>query len=230
VQPGVSILHAKWVRRLGHYALHLTLASRTSHRLQSIGESRLPIGPISGLCAAAGIGDTTPWYRSLPGIILDKGSDDMIDNRPAARAGAMRHVAVTAVLLTGTLLLAGCFAKPGPPGSKLRIYAADVTGEAKVCEVPKVSPVAGQSIQAAIKVVNDGGWCGVRVHMDGPKPFGAGLLTARPAHGAVTIHMVGDDTRIDYTPDNKFAGDDSFAVQLVPGDATVQVAVSVVAP
>jgi hypothetical protein len=174
---------------------------------------------------------TTPWYRSRPGIILDKGSDDMIDNRPAARAGAMRQMAVTAVLLTGTLLLAGCFAKPGgPPGSRLRIYAADVTGAAKVCEVPKVSPVAGQTTQAAMKVVNDGGWCGIPVHMDGPKPFGAGLLTTRPAHGAVTIHMVGDDTRIDYTPDRKFAGDDSFAVELVPGDATVQVAVSVVAP
>jgi hypothetical protein len=152
----------------------------------------------------------------------------MIDDRVAARAGATRHVAVIAILLTGALL-AGCSPKSTETGSRPRIYAADVTGAAKVCEVPKVTPGAGQTTEAVIKIVNDGGWCGIQVHLDGPKPFGAGLLTTRPAHGAVTVHKVGGDTRIDYTPDRRFAGNDSFAVKLVPGDATVQVAVSVAA-
>jgi hypothetical protein len=154
----------------------------------------------------------------------------MIDDRTAFHVSVTWHVATTAVLLT-SLLLAGCAAPNGGlAGSKLRVYAADVTGSAKVCEMPKVSPVADQTIEAAIKLGNDGGWCGIVVHQDGPKPFGAGLLTVRPAHGAVTIHEVGDETRIDYTPDRKFAGSDSFAVRLVPGNATVQVAVSVAAP
>jgi hypothetical protein len=153
----------------------------------------------------------------------------MIDDWPASRAGMMRHVAMTATLLIGSLL-AGCSNHAGPAGSRLRVYAADVTGAAKVCEVPKVDPVAGKPAEVAMKVVNDGGWCGIPVHQDGPKPFGAGLLTARPAHGSVTIHPVGDNTRIDYTPDRKYSGSDSFAIKLVPGDAAIQVAVTVAVP
>ena len=44
------------------------------------------------------------------------------------------------------------------------------------------------------------------------------------------IHEVGDNTRIDYTPDRGFSGTDSFAVKLIPGDAKVIVAVTVTAP
>jgi hypothetical protein len=154
----------------------------------------------------------------------------MMDDRAAPRAGVMRCGAMTVILLTGVLLV-GCSPTPAVvAGPRLRVYAADVTGTAKVCDVPKVDPAAGQTTEAAMIVGNDGGWCGIRVHQDGPKPFGAGLLTTRPAHGAVTVHLVGDDTRIDYTPDRKFAGSDSFAVRLVPGNATVQVAVSVAPP
>ena len=155
----------------------------------------------------------------------------MTNNRVAPRAGAMRHVAGTTLLLTG-LVLAGCANNQaaGPAGSRLRVYAADVTGAAKVCDVPKVTPVAGASSEAAIKVTNDGGWCGISVHQDGPKPFNAGLLMARPAHGEVTIHEVGDETRIDYTPDRGFAGSDTFVVKLIPGGATVHVAVAVASP
>jgi hypothetical protein len=131
--------------------------------------------------------------------------------------------------MTG-LVLAGCaHPGPGPAASNLRVYAADVAGAAKVCEVPKVNPVAGAGSEAAIKVVNDGGWCGIPVHQDGPKPFDAGLLEKRAAHGDVTIHEVGDNTRIDYTPDRGFAGNDTFAVKLIPGDATINVAVTVTA-
>lgn len=149
----------------------------------------------------------------------------MIDDRAALRAGAMRHVARTALLITG-LLLAAC-SHVETKKSTLRVYAADLAGGAKVCDVPPVNPIAGASSEAAIKVANDGGWCGISLHQAGPKPFAAGLLTTRPDHGSVMIHEVGDDTRIDYTPDRGFAGSDAFAVKLIPGDETLKVAVTV---
>jgi hypothetical protein len=36
-------------------------------------------------------------------------------------------------------------------------------------------------------------------------------------------------TRIDYTPNKGFVGTDAFAVKLIPGDATVRVAVTAAA-
>jgi hypothetical protein len=146
----------------------------------------------------------------------------------------MRHVADIPLLPAGLLLaglaLAGCsHPVAGPAGPTLRVYAADLSGAAKVCDVPKVTPVPGASASAPLKMANDGGWCGIRVHQDGPKPFEAGLLTARPDHGTVLIHEVGDDTRIDYTPDHGFAGSDTFTVKLIPGDAMIQVGVTVAA-
>jgi hypothetical protein len=152
----------------------------------------------------------------------------MTDNPAPLRAGVMRRLAETAILLTG-LALAGCSHQDaGQAGSTLRVYAADLAGAAKVCDVPTVNPVPGAPSDAPMKVANDGGWCGIRVHQDGPKPFEAGLLTKRPNHGDVLIHEVGDDTRIDYTPDKGFIGNDSFVVRLIPGNATVQVGVSVI--
>jgi hypothetical protein len=154
----------------------------------------------------------------------------MTDMRVARPAGAMGHVAGIALLMTG-LVLAGCeHHEGGQAASTLRVYAADLSGAAKVCDVPKITPVAGASAETAIKVENDGGWCGIQVHQDGPKPFGAGLLKTRAAHGDVTIHEVGDNTRIDYTPDRGYVGKDAFVVGLVPGDATVSVAVTVTVP
>ncbi len=79
-------------------------------------------------------------------------------------------------------------------------------------------------------LANDGGWCAVSVHQDGPTPFTAGLLTTRADHGKVYVHSVGDDTRIDYTPEPGFGGNDAFTVTLLPGNATIQVAATVAAP
>jgi hypothetical protein len=104
-----------------------------------------------------------------------------------------------------------------------------MTGAAQSCEAHELAPIAGQTTDATIKLANDGGWCGLQAHQDGPKPFDAGLLAVRPTHGSVLIHEVGDDTRIDYTPDRGFVGTDSFAVKLIPGDAKVNVAVVVAA-
>ncbi|MGD0108129.1 MAG: hypothetical protein ABSC06_29460 [Rhodopila sp.] len=131
--------------------------------------------------------------------------------------------------MTG-LLLAGCSKTEVSTGPALRVYAADLTGGAKLCDAPKLQPVAGLGSEAPLIVVNDGGWCGIRVHQEGPKPFEAGLLTTRPNHGTVLIHEVGDDTRIDYTPDRGFAGNDAFVVKLIPGNATIDVGVTVTAP
>ena len=112
---------------------------------------------------------------------------------------------------------------------QLPVYAADVAGGAKMCEAKAPSLVPNQAVDAGMKVVNDGGWCGISVHQEGSKPFDSELLTARPAHGTVTVHPVGSNTRIDYVPDRGFTGTDSFAVKLLPGSSVVQVAVSVTA-
>lgn len=154
----------------------------------------------------------------------------MTRKRRPSRPGATRTLAWLALLLAGSLLQACGPNAGGPAGSRLRVYAADLSGAAKSCSTPKTTPVAGQTTEAAITLVNDGGWCGLSVHQDGPKPFDAGLLTARPAHGTVLIHEVGDETRIDYTPDRGFAGTDSFSVKLVPNNATLRIAAAVSAP
>jgi hypothetical protein len=82
-------------------------------------------------------------------------------------------------------------------------------------------------------VGNDGGWCAISVMQpasskeSGPTPYKAGLLTSRPAHGKVYVHTVGDATRIDYRPAPGYAGPDSFAVTLVPGNAVLRADVTV---
>ena len=123
-----------------------------------------------------------------------------------------------------TALLQGC-TQP-PPASTARVFQADMSGGAKKCQAPKVSPAAGQTADAPVNVGNDGGWCGITVS-NGGKPYQAGLLIGAPAHGKVVIHTVGDDTRIDYTPDPRFSGGDSFTVRLIPGDATIRANVTV---
>lgn len=150
----------------------------------------------------------------------------MTDNRPAP--GAINYIARTTLLLTG-LLLAACSANPaaGPGGSRLRVFATDLTGGAKMCVAPKIVPVEGKTTELAMGMTNDGGWCGLLVGQGNAKPFDAGLLTGRPTHGIVTIHTVGDDTRVDYTPDRGFTGNDSFSVKLIPGSGIVHVTVAV---
>lgn len=126
------------------------------------------------------------------------------------------------------LLVQSCAKPPPPPASTARLFASDLSGGAKRCEVPSVTPAAGKDTPVAMSVGNDGGWCGITVANDG-KPFAAGLLASEPAHGKVFIHTVGDATRIDYTPDTQFTGGDAFAVRLLPGDATLRVSVTVAA-
>lgn len=153
----------------------------------------------------------------------------MTENRAAPRVGFIMPIAGIAAL-TANLLLAACSQPLGSGGSTLRVYAADLSGGAKTCIVPNVDPIPGKTADAAMNLANDGGWCGLRLHQSGPKPYEAGLLTARATHGNVTIHEVGDETRVDYVPDRGFSGSDSFSVQLIPGNASISVAVTVTKP
>ncbi len=124
--------------------------------------------------------------------------------------------------------VAGC-ANKGPTGPSARVFAVDQAGAARNCSVPAVTPAAGKETPVAMKLGNDGGWCAVPVN-NGGKPFDAGLLVTQAAHGKVVIHTVGSDTRIDYTPAARYTGADAFAVRLIPGDAVLQVAVTVGPP
>jgi Bacterial Ig domain len=142
----------------------------------------------------------------------------------------IRHRGAWVTLAMAGLLLQGCEGKPPEAAATgPRLFAADMTGGAKSCQVPKVSPISGKPVTAAMTVGNDGGWCGMTVAQAKGEPFDAGLLNQAPDHGKVQIHKVGDKTRIDYTPDPNFTGTDTFAVTLLPGDAVIRTTVTVVA-
>ena len=124
--------------------------------------------------------------------------------------------------------LLGC-APQQRPVSQTRLYATDQMGGAKSCSVPKVAaPEAGKEVAVPMTVGNDGGWCAISVDDNG-HPFTAGLLSARPTHGRVYVHSVGDATRIDYTPETGYVGPDAFSVHLLPGDGVVSGTVTVTA-
>jgi hypothetical protein len=133
------------------------------------------------------------------------------------------------LVATVGLMLQGCAPQQAaaPAASGARIYAVDQQGAAHVCTVPK-EPVLvdGRETPTALTVGNDGGWCALTVAHNG-EPYGAGLLMVRPSHGTVLIHTVGDATRVDYTPDRGYVGPDSFTAQMIPGDASMRVAVTV---
>lgn len=130
-------------------------------------------------------------------------------------------------LLAAPLLLQACAEKPPPQGPLATpVFHADLVGGARQCSASTPVLKSGRQASATIKVGNDGGWCAIHVRQDG-KPYAAGLLTQQPRHGKVFIHPVGNDTRIDYTPAPGYVGADSFAVQLIPGNPTIRVAVTV---
>ncbi len=125
------------------------------------------------------------------------------------------------------LFLAGCQQQAARPVSTTRLFATDQMGAAKSCTVSGLgAPAPGKEVEATMAVGNDGGWCGITVD-NGGRPFAAGLLSVRPAHGRVFIHSVGDTTRIDYTPNPGFAGPDGFTVRLLPGEGTLRATVTV---
>lgn len=136
------------------------------------------------------------------------------------------HYGRFGLAIAATALLLEACAPKAPSAPPPRVFAADMTGAAKSCTVPPVTPVAGRMLDVAMKVANDGGWCAITVNNNG-QPYEAGLLTTEPQHGKPLIHTVGNDTRIDYTPSPRYAGPDAFTVQLIPGNATLRVAITV---
>lgn len=148
---------------------------------------------------------------------------DLLEIRQSSNGRA----ACLALALAG-VVLQGCAEKPAlaPAQPHARLFASDFQGGAKACVVPKLKLEPGKEVAASMKVGNDGGWCGITVGQDG-KPYDAGLLTQAPAHGEVYIHPVGDDTRIDYTPELGFSGADLFVVRLLPGSPVLRVTVAV---
>ncbi len=141
------------------------------------------------------------------------------------KLGSDAKLAVVAACLVSAAALPGCVERPAAI-ARLPVYAYDQTGAARNCTIPPVKPVADKATDAAMSVENDGGWCAFSVQQ-GRAPYTAGLVTARPKHGKVFVHSVGDETRIDYTPAPGFAGADNFTVKMLPGDAVVEVAATV---
>lgn len=131
--------------------------------------------------------------------------------------------------MAATLALQACAPRPQATHTPLPVYAIDQAGAAQSCIVSPLKPALADGKESAttMTLANDGGWCAIAVHQDGPAPFTAGLLTTRPEHGKVFVHSVGDETRIDYTPESRFGGNDSFVVRLLPGDAVIQAAAMV---
>jgi hypothetical protein len=141
------------------------------------------------------------------------------------------HPGVWFALGLAGLMLQGCADMRQPEAaSGARVYSADMGGGARSCTVPKLSLADGKPSEAPMTVGNDGGWCALTVAQSDGRPYDAGLLKQQPGHGKVLIHEVGDSTRIDYTPDPRFTGTDSFQVMLIPGDAVIRAAVTVVPP
>ncbi len=133
------------------------------------------------------------------------------------------NIRVAATALT-VLALEGCSTVAPTQQSRLPVYQEDMVGKAAACTTSSVTPVDGKTTQAAM-TTGGGGWCGIAVRSNG-EPFAAGLLTRQARNGKVYIHSVGDDTRIDYTPRPGATGADSFTVQLIPGNAVIEVAVN----
>jgi hypothetical protein len=141
------------------------------------------------------------------------------------RALFPRRAAWPVAAFAAACLVQGC-TQPKPV-SGTRLYASDLAGGAKQCAVPAITVSNGQETAVPMTVGNDGGWCGISVAQAGSRPYSLGLLTTPPSHGKIYIHTVGDQTRVDYTPDAGFTGNDSFVVKLVPGSGAMRVAVTV---
>ena len=138
-----------------------------------------------------------------------------------------RRAAVWCALALGGLLLQGCGEKPSASQApQPRLFASDFQGAAKSCTASKPELTPGKDATATMTVGNDGGWCAISV-TDGGKPYATGLLIGQPSHGSVYVHPVGNATRIDYTPDSGFAGDDAFTVRLLPESPVLRVSVTV---
>jgi hypothetical protein len=131
-----------------------------------------------------------------------------------------------AFLMAVGLILEGCATPIQAPVSHATLYSTDMVGKAAVCSTTPAMITAKDGTENTVAMkTGGGGWCGIPVNHDG-RPFKAGLLTKAARSGQVYVHTVGDDTRIDYTPDRGPIVADSFAVRLIPENVTIQVSVN----
>jgi hypothetical protein len=124
--------------------------------------------------------------------------------------------------LIAVVLLAGCAQQATWDG----IYRADRGGGARICLASPVSPQDGQAVVEQMQVSDEGGWCGINAARGGVA-FDSYLMVTRPSHGTIFAHHVGITTRIDYTPDAGYVGNDAFALRMIPGNAVIQGSVAV---
>ncbi|WP_158742402.1 hypothetical protein [Acidisphaera sp. L21] len=113
-------------------------------------------------------------------------------------------------------------------GARNVTYSTDLSGKATTCTVPAVALADGKDT-ATTMTTSGNGWCGIPVRQN-DQPYGAGLLVQAPRNGSVYVHLVGDDTRVDYIARPGTTGPDAFAVKFIPGDAMMHVAVINTAP
>jgi len=131
-------------------------------------------------------------------------------------------------IVASVAALQGCANQSSAPqvaGEDLNI------GLAKTCTPSKVDVSASTSASGTIAMTNDG-WCAIRVVEKDGQPFLLGLVRSRPEHGRVLIQKLGGETRLEYTANPRYVGEDRFTVALrsktqgAP-DTMVQVAVNV---
>ena len=125
-------------------------------------------------------------------------------------------------LAATALLITGCARQPVWNG----IFAIDVAGGATTCVAPAAAPPDGKAVLVQMQVSSEGGWCGISLNRNGAA-YDSYMMAARPTHGRILAHHVGSNTRIDYWPDLGYAGTDSFAVRMIPGNAVLEGAVTV---
>ncbi|MBV9653176.1 MAG: hypothetical protein JOZ42_01295 [Acetobacteraceae bacterium] len=136
------------------------------------------------------------------------------------------RLAATLLLVATAAIAEGCAPK-APARQASRQYFVDQGGVAPTCTTSQPELKDGQVTAAEMTVGGGPGHCSFSVSRDGAA-YAAGLLTAKPEHGEVYIHTVGDATRIDYTPQPSYGGPDGFTVELLPGSPSLRVAVTAI--
>ena len=117
--------------------------------------------------------------------------------------------------LTTAGLLAGCVKPPTPVSVPPNPFG--YLKRSAMCSIgPVATTASGRNV--AIKARSDDGLCDVAIDQPGGGPYASFLLSTLPTHGKSFIYNYNNKTYVTYTADTAYAGPDSFAVSLVPGD------------
>ena len=142
-----------------------------------------------------------------------------------SRSSALKNYLIA---IAAAIAVTGCAQQP-----TLVTAAAEEQNEgiAKTCTPSPVDFGAGSTATANIVMTNDG-WCALRTKDKNGQPFKFGLVKMKPQHGYILIQKVGNETRIEYTVENRYVGSDKFSVALASNqpntpDSSMGVTVSV---